>query len=69
MSNFKQLGLPVEYLGDAAVADPELPGDHAGPHTRCSHLDDLEANMVGERPAIYKDAAQLVHPALALRQT
>ena len=55
--------LPGEDLGDASVADPELPGDVAGAHAVVRQLDDPLADDVGQRPPVDEDAAQLVHAA------
>ena len=57
-------GSPVEDLADTAVADPELPADDAGPHPGGRHLDDLEADVVGQRPAVDEDSPQLIDPSL-----
>ena len=38
---------------------PELPGDDAGPDPGRRHLDDLEPDVVRERPAIDEHAPQL----------
>ena len=47
------------------MGDAELARDDAGPHARSGHLDDLEADVVGQRPAVDEHAAQLVDAALA----
>jgi hypothetical protein len=54
----------VEDLGDAAVADPELARDDARPDSGRGHLDDLEADVVGQRPAVDEHAAELVDAPL-----
>ena len=54
----------VEDLADAAVADAQLPGDDAGADAGGGHLDDLEADVVGQRAAVDEHAAELVHAAL-----
>ena len=56
--------LPVKDLADTAVRHPELPGDDAGPDPGRRHLDDLESDVVGERPAIDEHAPQLVDSTL-----
>ena len=56
--------LPREYLGDTAVADPELPGDVARPHSVVRQLDDPLPDDVGQRPPVDEDATQLVHAAV-----
>ena len=58
------LFLPGEDLGDASVADPELPGDVAGAHAVVRQLDDPLADDVGQRPPVDEHAAQLVHAAV-----
>jgi len=57
--------VPVKNLGDTAVADPQLPADDTGPDPGCRHLDDLEPDVVGQRPPVDEHAAQLVDPPLA----
>ncbi len=54
----------VENLADAAVADPELAGDHAGSDASRCHLDDFQADMIGQRPAIDEDTAKLIDSSL-----
>ena len=54
----------VEDLADAAVADAQLPGDDAGADAGGGHLDDLEADVVRERPAVDEDSPQLIDPSL-----
>lgn len=46
----------------------ESAADFAGPHALLVQLDDLLALMVGQGPAIYEDASQLIAPALAVPQ-
>ena len=58
------LFLPIKNLADTAVADPELPADDAGPHAGGRHLDDLQPDVIRERPAVDKDSPQLINPAL-----
>ena len=58
----------VEDLADAAVADAQLPGDDAGPNAGGGHLDDLEADVVGQRPPIDEHPAQLVDAPLACEE-
>ena len=60
--------LPVEDFADTAVADPELPADDAGSHPGGRHLDDLEADVVGQRPPIDEHPAQLVDAPLACEE-
>ena len=54
----------VEDLRDATVADAQLPRDDARPDAGGRHLDDLQPDVVGQRPAVDEDAAQLVDAAL-----
>ena len=58
----------VEDLADAAVADAQLPGDDAGANAGGGHLDDLEADVVGQRPPIDEHPAQLVDAPLACEE-
>ena len=58
--------VPVQNLGDTAMADPQLSADDTGPHPRCSHLDDLQPDVVGQWTPIDKHPAQLIDPALTL---
>ena len=48
------------------MADPELSTDDTRPHSRRSHLNDLQPDVVGQGAAVDEDPAQLVHSALAL---
>lgn len=43
----------------------QLAGDDAGPDAVVGHLHDLVADMVGQRPAVDKYAAELIDSALA----
>ncbi len=47
------------------MTDPQLPRDDAGSDSGGRHLDDLQADVVGQRSAVDEDAAQLVNSALA----
>ena len=47
------------------MADPQLSGDDARPDAGRRHLDDLEADVVGQGATVDEHPAQLVHPALA----
>jgi hypothetical protein len=47
------------------MADAELPADDAWPDPGRGHLDNLEPDVVGQRPAVDENAAQLIHAALA----
>lgn len=42
-----RLLVPTENFGDAAVGNPQLPGDHAGPDAVVSHLHDFMTDVVG----------------------
>ena len=46
------------------MGDEELPRDVAGPHSHHGELDDPAADIVGQRPPVHEDAAQLVHARL-----
>ena len=48
------------------MADPKLSADHTRSHSGCSHLDDLETDVVGEGAPVDEHPAQLVHTTLAL---
>ena len=48
------------------MADAQLARDDAGPHAGRRHLDDLEADVVGEGAPVDEHPAQLVHAALPL---
>lgn len=54
----------VENFGDAAVRHPELTRDDAGADAGSGHLDDLQANVVGERTTVDEDAPELVDATL-----
>jgi hypothetical protein len=60
-----RLLVAVQDLADAAVADAQLAADDAGADAGGRHLDDLEPDVVGQRPPVDKNAAQLVDPTLA----
>lgn len=62
-----RLLVPTENFGDAAVGNPQLPGDHAGPDAVVSHLHDFMTDVVGQRSAVDEHPSELVHPALAQR--
>ena len=57
---------PGEDLRDAAVRDPQLAADVAGPDAHLGHLDDPAAGVVGQGAAIDEVAAELVHLAVGL---
>ena len=59
-----RLLIAVEDFRDAAVGDAELSGDDARTDSGRGQLDDFESDVVGQRTAVDKDAAQLVDPAL-----
>ncbi len=56
--------VPVQDLADAAVADPELPGDDARPDPRRRHLHNLEPDLVGQGAAVDEETAQLIDSSL-----
>ena len=56
---------PIQDLADAAVAYSELSADDTRTDASCGHLDDLQPNVVGKRPAIDEHTSELVHPSLA----
>jgi hypothetical protein len=58
---------PGEYLGDAAVADQQLPGDVARSDPHEGELHDAAAHAVRQGSAVDEHAAELVHPSLACR--
>ena len=47
------------------MADAQLSGDDAWPDAGSRHLDDLEADVVGEGAPVDEHPAELVHPTLA----
>ena len=47
------------------MGDAELARDDAGADAGGGHLDDLEADVVGQRTPVDEDAAELVDAALA----
>lgn len=57
--------LPGENLGHTAVGDPQLPGDVARSYAVVGKLHYSLPNDVRQRPPIHKNAAQLVHTAVA----
>lgn len=57
----------AEDLGDAAVGDPQLPGDDAGPDPVVGHLHYLVSDVIWQGPPVDEHAAKLVHPTLAQR--
>ena len=67
MLNFSYL-VPVENLGDAAVADAQLATDDAGADAGGGQLHDLQANVVRQWSAVDEDAAELVHSPLAYKR-
>ncbi len=64
-SNYAYHLVSVEYLWNASVADSQLSGDDAWPDAGRRHLDDLEADVVGQGAPVDEHPAELVHPALA----
>ena len=56
----KRIGVPVEYLADAAVRHLKLPADLARPHAVDRHLQDLNAKRVRQGAPVCKHATVLV---------
>lgn len=54
-------------LGDAAVGDPKLSRNDAGPDPVVGHLDYFVSDMVGQRSTVNEDPPKLVDPSLAQR--
>lgn len=46
------------------MRDPQLTTDDTGTDAGGGHLNDLEADVVGQGSAIDEDAAQLIHSSL-----
>lgn len=59
--------VPAQDFGHAAVGDPQLAGNDAGPDPVVGQLHDLVSDVVRKRPAINEDPSKLVDPALAQR--
>lgn len=53
-------------LGHAAVGDPQLAADVAGPHAELRQLHDPQAHRVRQRAAVHEHPAELVHLPVAL---
>lgn len=53
-------------LGHAAVGDPQLAADVAGPHPELGQFHDPEPHRVGQRPSVNEHPAELVHLPVAL---
>lgn len=53
-------------LGNAAVRDPQLAADVAGPHTELRQLHDPQAHRVRQRAAVHEHPAELIHLPVAL---
>ena len=54
------LVIPSQDFRDAAVTDPELPRDVAGPDAQLGQLDDPDPDVVGQGPPVDKDPSKLV---------
>lgn len=54
----------IEDLGDAAVGDPQLARDDAGPDAGRRHLHDLQPDVVRQGPPVDEHPSQLVHTTL-----
>lgn len=62
--------VPAQDFADTPVADPQLSGDVAGPHTLVGELHYSLSHHVWEGPAVYEHASQLVDSAMPCeRQT
>ena len=46
------------------MRDAQQATDDAGTHAGSRHLDDLEADVVGQWTPVDEDASQLIHPPL-----
>ena len=46
------------------MTDAKLTRNDARPNSGRGHLDDLESDVIGKRPAVDEDASQLVDAAL-----
>lgn len=55
---------PAQDLADAAVADPQLSGDVAGPDALVGQLHDPLPHHVREGSAVHKHPAELIHTAV-----
>ena len=60
------MNLPGEDLGHAAMRNPQLPGDVTRPNTVVSQLHYSLPYNVRQRPAVHKNATQLVHTTMTL---
>ena len=58
--------LPIQYLGDTSMTDSQLSANHTRSYSSCSHLNDLQPNMIWKRTAIDEHSSKLVDSALAL---
>jgi hypothetical protein len=61
------MNLPGQDLGDAAMGNPQLPRDVARTNTVVSQLHNSLPHNVRQWPAVYKNATQLVHTAMAFK--
>lgn len=53
-----------QYLGNTAVTHAQLARDVAGSDAQSSQLHDAHSRRIRQRPAVHKDAAQLIHLAV-----
>ena len=60
---------PVEYFGDAAVRDLQLPADFARPRALQCEPEDLVPQVVRQRATVRELAPVLVHVAAACART
>ena len=64
-----RVSAPVEYLGDAAVRDPQLPADLARPRAPQREPQDRVPQVVRQRAPVRELAPVLVHVATACTHT
>ena len=57
----------AQYLRHAAVGDPQLSGDDAGPDPMVGHLHYLVSDVIGQRAAVYEHPPKLIDPSLSQR--
>ena len=54
----------VEDLGDASVRYPQLPRDDARAHSGRRQFHNLQPDVIGQRPPVDEDSAQLIDTPL-----
>lgn len=55
-----------EDFGDTSVRYPQLTTDVTGSDSDLSHFDDADTDVIGKRPAIDEDSAELVHFSVSM---